>query len=124
MGSPFMDIDKSLSCCDCGITFSFSASEQEFFKQKGLLNIPKRCPSCRLLLRMQRQGISAQHTAEVHCSECGQSTRVPFQPKGYKPVYCSRCFHIRKQEQAQEQEKGQANEQIEAPQTMSDLEQD
>ena len=26
------------------------------------------------------------------CSECGQEARVPFQPRGDRPVYCSDCF--------------------------------
>ena len=26
------------------------------------------------------------------CSACGKETRVPFQPRGDKPVYCSDCF--------------------------------
>jgi CxxC-x17-CxxC domain-containing protein len=26
------------------------------------------------------------------CSECGNEARVPFQPRGDKPVYCSDCF--------------------------------
>jgi CxxC-x17-CxxC domain-containing protein len=26
------------------------------------------------------------------CSNCGREARVPFQPRGDKPVYCSDCF--------------------------------
>jgi len=26
------------------------------------------------------------------CSNCGGEARVPFQPRGDKPVYCSSCF--------------------------------
>jgi len=26
------------------------------------------------------------------CSSCGKQTKVPFQPRGDKPVYCSDCF--------------------------------
>ena len=29
---------------------------------------------------------------EVSCSACGGTARVPFQPRGDKPVYCSDCF--------------------------------
>ncbi|MSP78796.1 MAG: zinc-binding protein, partial [Dehalococcoidia bacterium] len=39
--------DKTLTCRDCGQTFGFTASEQEFFQQKGYTNEPQRCPSCR-----------------------------------------------------------------------------
>jgi CxxC-x17-CxxC domain-containing protein len=26
------------------------------------------------------------------CSNCGGEARVPFQPRGDKPVYCSDCY--------------------------------
>jgi CxxC-x17-CxxC domain-containing protein len=26
------------------------------------------------------------------CASCGREARVPFQPRGDKPVYCSDCF--------------------------------
>jgi CxxC-x17-CxxC domain-containing protein len=29
---------------------------------------------------------------EVNCSSCGNVARVPFQPRGDRPVYCSDCF--------------------------------
>jgi len=29
---------------------------------------------------------------EVTCAGCGGIARVPFQPRGDKPVYCSDCF--------------------------------
>jgi hypothetical protein len=48
--------DKSIQCSDCGITFSFSAGEQEFFASKGFTNEPKRCPSCRRTRKMGRYG--------------------------------------------------------------------
>ena len=88
--------NKDLICRDCSRTFVFSAGEQEFFSTKGLVNEPKRCPSCRIIMRVQRNGVDPSCTAEVNCAECGSSTRVPFQPKGYRPVYCSSCFRAKK----------------------------
>ncbi len=90
----FEDID--LACRDCGNTFVFSAGEQEFFAQKELYNRPRRCPNCRILVRVMRSGENPEKTAEVMCAECGTPTRVPFQPKGYRPVYCSYCFRTKK----------------------------
>lgn len=29
---------------------------------------------------------------EAVCNSCGQGCKVPFQPRGDKPVYCSSCF--------------------------------
>ena len=39
--------DKSLKCRDCGNNFTFTASEQQFFAEKGFTNEPGRCPTCR-----------------------------------------------------------------------------
>ena len=46
--------DKSIQCSDCGITFTFSAGEQEFYQTKGFANEPKRCPDCRRANKAQR----------------------------------------------------------------------
>ena len=39
--------DKTLNCRECGREFVFSASEQEFYAEKGFENEPARCPECR-----------------------------------------------------------------------------
>jgi len=85
--------DKTLSCQDCHQPFTFAAGEQEFFATKQLENEPKRCPSCRVSLRMKRDGKDPEHSTQVPCHNCGTITRVPFKPTGAKPVYCSPCFH-------------------------------
>ncbi len=88
--------DKTLRCRECGADFLFSAGEQEFYQQKGLLNEPGRCPECR---QQRRQGMAAgrQERAprEMHaavCAECGGEALVPFVPRNDKPIYCSACF--------------------------------
>ncbi|MBE9506285.1 MAG: zinc-ribbon domain-containing protein [Chloroflexi bacterium] len=48
--------DKTIVCADCGSEFTFTASEQEFFAEKGFTNEPKRCPACRRQRRQQRVG--------------------------------------------------------------------
>jgi len=88
--------DKSIMCRDCRCDFVFSAGEQEFFSTRGLVNEPKRCPNCRILVRVQRAGSDVANTTEVKCAECDSLTRVPFQPKGYRPVYCSQCFRAKR----------------------------
>ena len=35
--------DKTLICKDCGNEFQFTASEQEFYAEKGFTNEPQRC---------------------------------------------------------------------------------
>ena len=46
--------DKTIRCADCGNEFMFSASEQQFFAEKGFSNEPRRCPVCRKKRREQR----------------------------------------------------------------------
>ncbi|MBE3085656.1 MAG: zinc-ribbon domain containing protein [Bacteroidetes bacterium] len=43
--------DRLLTCSDCGKDFLFSVSEQGFYYKKNL-TVPKRCPKCRLLRKM------------------------------------------------------------------------
>ena len=83
---------KEIVCVECHITFTFSVEEQEFFRRKGLSHAPKRCSSCRLVLRLRREGKSVVSTYQVDCTHCGQKTTVPFQPDGRKPVLCTACF--------------------------------
>ena len=88
--------DKSIQCCDCGTTFTFSADEQELFASRGYTNDPKRCMACRQARKSERYGNSNQGSRRqmfpVVCAECGKDTEVPFEPRGDKPVYCSDCF--------------------------------
>jgi CxxC-x17-CxxC domain-containing protein len=90
--------DKSIQCSDCGTTFTFSASEQEFFQSKGYTNEPKRCPACRQARKTERYGNSGSSYGQrpqmfpVKCAQCGKDTEVPFEPRGDKPVYCSDCY--------------------------------
>ena len=30
------------------------------------------------------------------CASCNGEARVPFQPRGDKPVYCSDCFEVQR----------------------------
>ena len=87
--------DKTLSCRDCGATFTFTSSEQEFYSSKGFTNEPTRCPSCRAQRKAQGGGRRSTGPREMHtalCSSCGREAQVPFVPRGDKPVYCSDCF--------------------------------
>ncbi len=87
--------DKTLTCSDCGKTFTFSAEDQEFFQSKGYTNEPKRCPDCRQARKAERFGSSSGPRRQMFpatCAQCGKATEVPFQPRGDKPVYCSDCY--------------------------------
>jgi CxxC-x17-CxxC domain-containing protein len=94
--------DKTLECVECGASFTFSASEQEFFASKGFTNEPKRCPQCRQAAKQQRGGsyssfgsYGSPRQREMHdaiCASCGKETQVPFEPRNGRPVYCSDCY--------------------------------
>ncbi len=84
--------DKTLTCGDCGESFSFSADDQEFFALKGYTE-PKRCPACRQARKAERGGgYGPREMHTVVCSNCGKDAEVPFLPRGDRPVYCSDCF--------------------------------
>lgn len=96
--------DKTLVCRECGREFSFTASEQEFYAQKGYTNEPGRCPECRAARKAQRGeggyssggygtgGYTRREMYPAVCAQCGKETQVPFQPRGDRPVYCSECY--------------------------------
>jgi hypothetical protein len=49
-GSPEVNIgdeDQTLKCIECKEVFTWSASEQTFFREKGFTDPPKRCKVCR-----------------------------------------------------------------------------
>ncbi len=85
--------DKTLHCRDCDQDFIFTAGEQEFYQQKGLMNEPGRCPTCRSARRSgNRASAGPREMHTVTCAECGREAQVPFLPQQNKPVYCSSCF--------------------------------
>jgi CxxC-x17-CxxC domain-containing protein len=111
--------DQVLTCADCGIDFVFSASEQEFFAQKGFTSAPKRCSSCRAQRRASGGGSYSSGSGnggggyssggysggggysrgpremfDAVCARCNKDTQVPFRPTGARPVYCSDCFRL------------------------------
>jgi CxxC-x17-CxxC domain-containing protein len=102
--------DKTLTCVDCGTPFVFTANEQAFYAERGFTNEPKRCAACRQSRKAgrtggygasggERDGAASSYGAggrrELHtvqCSSCGGEARVPFVPRGDKPVLCSDCY--------------------------------
>lgn len=88
-----MNQDKTLSCRDCGAEFIFTASEQDFYAEKGFTNEPTRCKDCRNARKNSNGGNSARREMfPATCAECGAQTQVPFKPRDDRPVYCSECF--------------------------------
>lgn len=86
--------DKTLTCKDCGEEFIFTAGEQEFYAEKGFVNEPQRCKNCRTARKNATRPQREMH--EAVCDECGGVARVPFEPNGDRPIYCSACFAAKK----------------------------
>ena len=110
-----MSMDRTLTCVDCRTEFTFTASEQDFYAEKGFSE-PRRCASCRAAKKAARNsgtsygdssyGGASYGSARSYssgpremfsatCSACGREARVPFNPTSGKPVYCSDCFRSR-----------------------------
>lgn len=92
--------DKSITCTDCNEEFVWSIGEQTFFRDKGLVNPPKRCKPCKqaknerieAVIAAQAAGVKQKIEVSVHCAQCGNYTTVPFYPSQGRPVYCRTCF--------------------------------
>ena len=100
--------DRTLTCLDCNQPFTFTADDQQYHREKGYTNEPKRCASCRQNRRSSSSSYNSSYGSssygssggygsrrEMHdavCAQCGKDTQVPFRPSGDRPVYCSDCF--------------------------------
>jgi CxxC-x17-CxxC domain-containing protein len=114
--------DRTITCADCGQEFTFTASEQAFYAEKGFTDAPKRCKPCRQARKAQRNSPSygddiygggsygsgggyggggsydrpPRQLYDAVCADCGKTAQVPFQPTGSRPVYCNDCFRARR----------------------------
>ena len=88
----YMYTDKTLVCKECGQEFTFTAGEQEFYAEKGFTNEPQRCKACRDARKNNRRNGEPRQMFDAVCAACGAPCKVPFEPSGDRPVYCSDCF--------------------------------
>lgn len=96
--------DLPIPCIDCSQEFIWTVGEQVFFRDKQLLNPPKRCKECKKAKNQRLQAIeSARTTGTKHrievkaeCATCNAVTTVPFYPCQGRPVYCRSCFQTMK----------------------------
>ncbi len=86
--------DLEITCSECGTPFTFTAREQEYYRERNLTH-PKRCKPCRDARRAnfgraQAQGGQRQRF-EITCDQCGKHESLPFRPSTGR-VLCSDCF--------------------------------
>lgn len=112
-------------CSECDSAFLYTDAERAFRESRGL-DRPAACPECRARERASRNDdlISLYNKTEsfepflfpmesqngggngrardtrtmynATCAQCGAETRVPFIPRGDRPVYCRACYNARR----------------------------
>ena len=86
--------DQWLPCVDCGVSFLFSASEQQFFMEKGYSGAKSRCKDCTAAKKARFGEDSGKGTAErqrearATCAFCGT---VGHSKKNCKMAPCYNC---------------------------------
>jgi CxxC-x17-CxxC domain-containing protein len=113
------------TCARCGSSFGYTDAEAAF-RAEHRLSTPVTCPECRAKDRAGRNTeiVALYEKAEAStysatspaaaapraggrghvrgqlyatkCDACGAETRVPFVPRGDRPVYCRDCYNARK----------------------------
>lgn len=111
------------TCVRCGSSFGYANAEAAF-RAEHRLSTPLMCPECRARDRAGRNTeiVALYEKAETgtysaaspaapraggrgqvrgqfyatKCDACGAETRVPFVPRGDRPVYCRDCYNARK----------------------------
>jgi CxxC-x17-CxxC domain-containing protein len=99
-----INADRTLTCADCGQEFVFTASEQQFYADRGFSD-PRRCRSCRAARKAQMGGGDSsgmgggyganggyrerrpREMFEATCSNCGKTAMVPFRPRPGLLIY-------------------------------------
>jgi CxxC-x17-CxxC domain-containing protein len=120
-----MTTKTEIICTDCDSAFLYSDAERAFRESRGL-DRPTLCPDCRGKERARRNDdlialynktesfepflfVSESRNGEKNgrsrdgrtlyaatCAACGAETKVPFIPRGDRPVYCRACYNARR----------------------------
>ena len=62
--------DKTIVCKDCGSSFTFTETEQDFYREKGFVNEPQRCPGCRAAKKKSRGAPGVREDREMFPTIC------------------------------------------------------
>jgi hypothetical protein len=96
LASEFKDMD--IECKDCGRVFTFTATEQAFYAEKGI-TAPKRCRKC----RSERKKANNATGTTVICADCGEAFIITEAEANYfeinglqQPKRCKKCRSKRK----------------------------
>ncbi len=93
--------DVERSCRHCGDAFVVTVDEQRELAAREFA-LPGHCPPCRAARRAagarEREGAPGEPPREevdAVCAACGEPTKLPFEPRSTRPVYCAACFRNR-----------------------------
>lgn len=105
------DQDQTLTCSDCGMQFTFTERDQQYYKERGFVP-PRRCRTCREKRKTSPHGVPKLGSSEgsdsevsvapgsadgrsyfkIVCAACGVETTVPFKPDPQRPAFCRKCY--------------------------------
>ena len=108
--------DKNLTCADCGQEFVFTASEQDFYAQRGFTE-PRRCASCRasrkaarnnewrrrrqqLRLLRRRRGLQRRRQAVVVvAATAAAAVAAVYRDRGPREMFSATCSNCGREAQ-------------------------
>ncbi len=78
-----------LACNNCGKNYKIQKVEIAFHK-KMQLPLPKKCPHCRHMNRLNVRLPRKLHNRK--CDNCSTDIQTPFSPKRPEKVFCEKCY--------------------------------
>ena len=101
--------DKNLTCADCGQEFVFTASEQDFYAQRGFTE-PRRCASCRASRKAARNsesggssygsyGAGGGYSAGGYSSGGGGGGGGGYRDRGPREMFAATCSNCGREAQ-------------------------
>ncbi len=86
---PELVINEILACSECKKNYKITPLELKFYK-KTQLPIPRKCPNCRHIARVNLQ--TKPRFFERDCGKCGKKMLTTYPPKENLKVYCEKCY--------------------------------
>jgi DNA-directed RNA polymerase subunit RPC12/RpoP len=96
------DITKEiLACTQCKRNYQIIPQELSFYQQLGLA-LPRQCPNCRHLRRIQLRNPRRLWTRQCMCTQpdhhhggrCPEQFETSYDPERKELVYCARCYQL------------------------------
>lgn len=82
-------ISEILACSECKKNYKITPLELKFYKKMSL-PIPRKCPNCRHIARVNLQ--TKPRFYERNCGKCENKIFTTYSPKENLKVYCEKCY--------------------------------